>query len=184
MVAASSMLNSVTRRSALAVLMLLCWFAPLTTTISQDNAAFTFVPQRFHEWHDTLKSYSPNVVVVDMWATWCWSCLEQFPKMVELHKRYADASVRFVSLNLDDHKDLPSLAKAEEFLKKMNAEFDHFWMDENLMVAFEQLNLIGIPAVIIYDQEGTERYRLTGDDPNNQFTDKDIIDAIEKLLGH
>ena len=66
----------------------------------------------------------------------------------------------------------------------MNAVFDNFWMDENLMIAFEKLNLIGIPAVIIYDRNGDERYRLTGDDPNNQYSGKDIEKAIQELLAH
>jgi len=45
-----------------------------------------------------------------------------------------------------------------------------------------KLDLLGIPAVFIYGPDGSLRYRLTGDDPNNQFTDADVDEAIEELL--
>lgn len=161
---------------------LIYWLA--TPTIASSEAEIIFKPLKHSEWIEQLNTYQPNIVVVDMWATWCSTCLEEFPKIIDLHKRYKDQGVQFVSMNLDDHNDQPSLKNAEKFLRKMNASFDNFWMDENLMATFERLDLIGIPAVIIYDRNGEERYRLTGDDPNNQYTGKDIENAIKQLLAH
>ena len=156
----------------------------VSATSDPASTKVTFTPLQFNEWQEKLTSYRPDIVVVDMWATWCSSCLEEFPKIVELHQQYKDRGVQFVSMNLDDHNDQPSLKNAEKFLQRMNADFDNFWMNENLMVAFERLNLIGIPAVIIYDRNGNESYRLSGDDPNNQYTGEDIEKAIEELLAH
>ena len=102
--------------------------------------------------------------------------------MVRLHDEFKNQNVEFVSMNLDDRKDRKSLNAAEKFLKKMNANFDHYRMDENLLKAFEKIDLIGIPAVLIYDSKGKEQYRLTGDNPNKQFTEKDIEEALKKLL--
>lgn len=136
----------------------------------------------FQEWDRQLASYQPSVVVVDMWAMWCTSCIKRFPKMVEMNKKYAPQGVQFVSLNLDNRDDTQAVKDAEKFLKEMNATFDNFHMDENLIDAFEHFNLIGIPAVVIYDGEGKERYRLTGTNPNKQFTDKDIEAAVKELL--
>lgn len=161
---------------------LTCWLA--TPTIASNESEITFKPLKHSEWIEQLNTYQPNIVVVDMWATWCSACLEEFPKIIELQKRYKNQDVQFVSMNLDDHNDQPALKNAEKFLRKMNAKFDNFWMDENLMATFERLDLIGIPAVIIYDGNGEERYRLTGDDPNNQYTGKDVENAIKQLLAH
>jgi hypothetical protein len=36
--------------------------------------------------------------------------------------------------------------------------------------------------VLIYDRDGTLRYKLTGDDPNRQFTNGDVDRAIQELL--
>jgi len=55
-------------------------------------------------------------------------------------------------------------------------------MNENIMFSFEKLDLLGIPTVFIYSKKGVLDYRLTGDNPNKQFTEKDIENAINKLL--
>jgi len=140
------------------------------------------VPITLDQWNSKLSGYQPNVVVVDMWAMWCTSCIERFPEMVKMHQRYKDNDIVFISMNLDDREDTESINAANRFLHKMNASFEHFHMDENIMHTFEQLNLIGIPAVLIYNQQGEEQFRLTGDNPNKQFTEADIEQAIQTLI--
>lgn len=137
---------------------------------------------KYDAWQTKLTAYPPDIVVVDFWATWCVSCIERFPKMIELFHHYHDQGVRFVSMCLDERDDKPAIDRARRFLIKSNATFENYLMDENLMQAFEWLDLIGIPAVIIYDRKGAERFRLTGDNPNQQFTDEDVETAIEQLL--
>lgn len=134
------------------------------------------------EWTQKLAGYGPDIVVVDMWATWCAPCIERFPKMVELHKRYGDQGVRFVSMNLDSREDEPALKMAEQFLINTGATFENYMMNENLLEAFERLDLLGIPTVLVYGSDGREHFRLTGDNPNNQFTDQDVESAIKSLL--
>ena len=85
-------------------------------------------------------------------------------------------------MSLDDPSDGPALQHAEEFLVKQNAVFDDFRMDEIIPDAFEKLAILGIPAVFIYDGSGKLRYRLTGDNPNRQFTNEDVDNAIKDLL--
>jgi thiol-disulfide isomerase/thioredoxin len=136
----------------------------------------------FDGWTKRLESYRPEIVVVDMWATWCTTCLVRFPKMVEMATRFAPQGVRFVSLCLDDRDDAESLAAARRFLATQNAPFDHYLMDERLDLAFEKLELLGIPAVVIYGRDGAEAARLTGDNPNDQFDEQDVENAIVSLL--
>ena len=147
-----------------------------------DFLDIQMTPVTYDEWETRRIQYQPKIVVVDMWATWCVSCIERFPEMVRLHEQYKDHNVQFVSMNLDDREDTQSIDVAEQFLKKMNAKFDHFRMDENLLVAFEKIDLIGIPAVLIYDENGNEKYRLSGDNPSKQFTDADVEAALLELL--
>lgn len=147
-----------------------------------DFLDIQMTPVTYDEWETRRIQYQPKIVIVDMWATWCVSCIERFPEMVRLHEQYKNHNVQFVSMNLDDREDTQSIDAAEQFLKKMNATFDHYRMDENLLVAFEKIDLIGIPAVLIYDENGHEKYRLTGDNPNKQFTDEDVEAALLELL--
>ncbi|HLV01311.1 MAG TPA: TlpA disulfide reductase family protein [Acidobacteriota bacterium] len=136
----------------------------------------------YDEWLRRLESMQGEIVVVDMWATWCIPCIERFPHMVELHEKYAGQGVRFVSMCLNDRDDPEAIKSAEAFLKRQNATFTNYLMDENVLDAFEKLGILGIPAVYIYDREGNLRYRLTGDNPNDQFTDADVEEAIVTLM--
>ena len=154
--------------------------APEAVKPSQWKA--TLEPVSFEGWQEELHSLQGQIVVVDMWATWCLPCIERFPHMVELAQKYADQDVEFVSLCLDDRDDEDSIALAKRFLTEQRARFPNFLMDEVVTQAFEKLDLLGIPAVFIYGPDGSLRYRLTGDDPNNQVTDADVDDAIEELL--
>ncbi len=134
------------------------------------------------QWTAQLQQYQPNIVVVDFWATWCSSCLERFPHMVEMNRAYQKQGVQFVSMLLEDPEEPEAIARAKQFLLKQEADFDHYFMTENLMVSFEKLDLLGIPAVFIYDQQGRLAHRLTGDNPNNQFTETDIKNTLDQML--
>lgn len=142
----------------------------------------TLEPVSFETWEEELDLLKGDIVVVDMWATWCLPCIERFPHMIELAQKYADRDVEFVSLCLDDPDDDDAIALAQKFLTEQGARFPNFLMDEVVTQAFDKLDLLGIPAVFIYGRDGALRHRLTGDDPNNQFTDADVDEAIEELL--
>jgi len=99
-----------------------------------------------------------------------------------LFHRYSGRGVRFISLNFDQQGDGESLEWANRFLQRVQAVFPNYHMDENMSQAFERLDLLGLPVVLIYDADGSEAYRLTGDDPNNQFDENDVEDAVLSLL--
>lgn len=147
-----------------------------------DDAGIQLRPTNFGSWQQQLASYQPSVVVLDLWAMWCTPCIKRFPAMVDMHHHYQGRGVEIVAVNLDNRDDHAALEQARQFIREVGAEFDNFYMDENLISAFEHFNLIGIPAVLIYDGQGRERFRLTGNNPSSQFTDKDIEAAIEQLL--
>lgn len=153
-----------------------------TPTADSNNAGIRLVPITYEQWEQKLAGYKSDIVVVDMWATWCAPCIERFPKMVELSKRYGGRGVRFVSMNLDSREDGPALETARQFLVNTRATFENYMMDENLLEAFDMLDLPGIPTVVIYGPDGQERFRLTGDDPDHPFTDQDVESAIKSLL--
>jgi thiol-disulfide isomerase/thioredoxin len=155
------------------------------TTAPTPGKSITLQALAFSQWQKKLSEYRGQIVVVDFWATWCGPCMERFPRVVALHEKYhTEGKVRFVSMNLDDRDDHIALQKALAFLRAQNADLENYRMDEILPDAFEKLDLIGIPAVLIYDATGKLQFRLTGDNPNKQYRDEDVESAIVSLLGN
>ena len=140
-------------------------------------------PVTHEAWREVLASHRGDLVVVDFWATWCLPCIERFPRMVELSERYADAGVTFIAFSLDDRDDAGAMAMAGSFIAEQGGRIEHYVTAEVIPVAFEHLDLLGIPAVKIYARDGTLARTLAADDPNDQFTDEDVEEAILELLG-
>ncbi|HVR43589.1 MAG TPA: TlpA disulfide reductase family protein [Thermoanaerobaculia bacterium] len=141
------------------------------------------VPVTHEQWLLELEALEGRIVVVDNWATWCAPCIERFPAMVELAGQWSPRGVTFVSLSLDGNDGPESIEQVSEFLRTQDARIPNYLMDEVIPDAFEKLGLLGIPAVFIYDASGEMTHRLTGDDPNDQFTEADVEEAIRSLVG-
>jgi thiol-disulfide isomerase/thioredoxin len=151
-------------------------------TETEESIEVSLTPVTFEQWQQELAALEGRIVVVDMWATWCVPCVERFPKMVELYHQYSPRGVTFVSMSLDDREDAEAIAFAREFLGKQKAVFANYLMDEIVTEGFVKLDLLGIPAVFVYAPDGERRFKLTADDPYNQFTDEDVDSAIQELL--
>lgn len=167
----------------LRLLLALCLFASAGCQAQESAVGTDLRPVSFAEWDAALEELRGSIVVVDYWASWCPPCIERFPHMVKMHHDYADRGVRFVSLNLDEHGDTEALDWSNEFLARVKAGFPNYHLAENMSAAFERLDLLGLPTVRIYAPGGEEAYKLTGDNPYQQFTEKDVEDAVLELLG-
>lgn len=53
---------------------------------------------------------SPNVVMVDFWASWCSPCKIVAPTIAELAKEY-EGKVKFVKVNTDENQNLATRYK-------------------------------------------------------------------------
>ncbi|NNF16040.1 MAG: TlpA family protein disulfide reductase [Gammaproteobacteria bacterium] len=139
-------------------------------------------PVSFEQWQTIRAATIPAILVVDLWASWCVPCLERFPEMIRMSREYRNQGVEFVSLSLDDRDDPEGIAFANEFLHKNKPPFANYFLDEDIIDGFEKIGILGIPTVDIYARDGTRAYRLTGDNPNAQFTEEDVENALTTLL--
>jgi thiol-disulfide isomerase/thioredoxin len=146
------------------------------------NTPGGLLPITFASWQEKLADNRGAITVVDFWVTWCALCLKRFPHMKELHARYEDKGVRFISVSLDDREDKEAIKEAEVFLAEQKILFETYLMDENVTDAFEKPDLMSLPAVLIYDRQGSLQRKLTGDDPNSQFTHEDLDSAVAEAV--
>jgi cytochrome c biogenesis protein CcmG/thiol:disulfide interchange protein DsbE len=155
----------------------------LSAGTSQDRGSPSGPPLsvqvvRFPELQKALQKYHGRVVVMDVWATWCGPCKEEFPELVRLHRDYIDRGVQCVALSLDPPDQL---AAVRAFLESVKATFDAFLLNEDER-AWELLDLKSVPAVFVYDRTGKLARKFTNDDPDHQFSYADVRAAVEELL--
>jgi thiol-disulfide isomerase/thioredoxin len=120
--------------------------------------------------------------LVDAWSTTCGPCKENFPHVLEMHKKYADKGLQVVSLSLDDPEDDAAVKEAKKFLESKKSNIINILLDEGSGGGFEKLNINAIPAVFVYGPDGKEVKRFTMDDTKNQFTYDEVEKAISELL--
>lgn len=56
--------------------------------------------------------------LINVWATWCVPCIEEFPDLVSISHRFANRDFEVVTISVDDPKDQ---AKVQAFLQKQHA---------------------------------------------------------------
>lgn len=92
--------------------------------------------------------------VVNLWATWCAPCVEEFPELMRLDRDYADRGVAvfFVSADFEDERDL-----VDAFLRSQGwgkRSFLKTGKDDAFVRAFSEDWTGAVPATFVFDAEG------------------------------
>lgn len=53
----------------------------------------------------SLSDFKGKVVVIDVWATWCAPCIQQFPYLHKMEEAFKGKDVAFLSVSIDYEKD-------------------------------------------------------------------------------
>jgi len=150
---------------------------------SGTDGAIKLRPLKWTQFKERLAADKKvKFTVVDVWATTCGPCKENFPHLVEMHQRFASKGLGVVSLTLDDPTDAKAVAAAEKFLQEKKAVFTNVLLDEEYGAGYDKLNINTIPAVFLFGPDGSEIKRFTMDDPDNQFTYEQVEKDVAARL--
>ena len=127
-------------------------YSPLKTGLSAPN--FTF-PGRDGKMV-SLSDYRGNVVLVNIWATWCPPCVDEMPSMERLYKELKGEDFEILAVSIDS---LGPKAVAP-FMKKYNLSFPALMDPDATIQTLYQT--IGIPESFIVDQEGILIKKIIG----------------------
>jgi thiol-disulfide isomerase/thioredoxin len=127
-----------------------------------------------------VKAHKGEVVLVDFWATWCPPCVESFPHLVELHRKYAPRGLACVSVSLDKAH---AGADVRSFLRDHGAQFENFhwktYREKDQRAAFEDhFRFAGsIPHQVLYDRDG----KIAWDSASEPLTERGLDEAARLL---
>ena len=117
-------------------------------------------------------------LLINVWATWCMPCREEFPDLVKISNSYKD-KVRFVGISVDDSEDLDS--KVIPFIKNQKVNFEIYLL--KVVDPEDFINLLNkkwggaIPATFIYDKRGNQEEMLIGKQSYKTFKE-----ALKKVI--
>ena len=122
----------------------------------------------------TLSGLRDKPVVINFWATWCPSCVEELPDIRAAYHKHQD-SIYLLAVNLDSDEEA-----VVSFAQEKGLDFPILF-DENGTVA-DLYRVRGIPVTVFVDTKGILVRRHIGSLSQVQFTTYlDMIRTAEQL---
>jgi thiol-disulfide isomerase/thioredoxin len=115
-----------------------------------------------------------NVVLLDVWATWCEPCRDALPTYEQLLKEYGAKGLKVYAINVDEDASL-----IPQFIKdtKLNLPI---LLDKNAALSERELGVKLMPTTFLVDRKGIIRFQHDG------FAEEFLAkyqSEIEQLLG-
>ncbi len=123
------------------------------------------------------------MTVVNVWATYCAPCREEFPDLVRLHEAYKVRGLRLVLVSADFEDQLPN---ARAFLAENGVDFPSYLKrepDSEFIEAMDSGWSGALPATWIYDAKGVRRHFREGMASYEVF-ERDVLDVLNETVNH
>ena len=126
----------------------------------------------------SLEELKGEVVLLNIWATWCEPCREEMPSMQRVHEQLAPEGLRVVAVSIDaapggyDTGGRPG-GDIAAFAREMGLTFD-IWHDRTGQIQ-RTYRTTGVPETFVIDRTGTIVSKVIG------ATHWDSPERIEKF---
>ncbi len=122
----------------------------------------------------TLADYRGEVVLLNLWATWCGPCRWEMPSMERLYQKLGPAGLKIVAVSVDQ----VSGDEVMEFANELQLTFD-ILHDRGGQIEIDY-QATGLPETVIIDRQGVIVHKAIGpvewDDPVQEA-------RLRRLLG-
>jgi thiol-disulfide isomerase/thioredoxin len=119
-----------------------------------------------------LSELKGNVVLLNVWATWCGPCKKELPIVQKMYDTYSDRNFVVVSVNVDADR-----RRVEPFLKQFNISLPvYFASPEDA----GPLTATGIPSTFIIGPDRTLVDRAVGYSPEWEERWKKVVEKYSK----
>ncbi|MGH7664595.1 MAG: TlpA family protein disulfide reductase [Gemmatimonadaceae bacterium] len=105
----------------------------------------------------SLDAERGDVVLLNVWATWCHPCRDEIPVLQALHEAHADEGLEIIGVSVDAAGNRDEI---ERFLDEFGVTYD-IWRDpaERISAMFYT---VGVPATFLIARDGTLLWRHVG----------------------
>lgn len=120
----------------------------------------------------TFSDLEGQIVVINVWASWCVPCRIEHPILVAASEAYTERGVQFVGLLYQDR-----VGPASEFLDEMGRGEGYLYVVDTDSRATVELGVFGVPETYFVDADGMVRGKVQG-----EVNPMVLVQTIEDLL--
>lgn len=158
-----------TRSKIFSILIVMAVAIPIIAVAAQTSITGRTLPDSIdfrmrnvdnQEWK-YLSDYRGNVVLLDFMATWCATCIEAMPDLLQIHQQYS--SEPFVLLSVT-----ASISDNISLMQQFKATYSANWtfaVPFNIAQISYDYGVSAYPTQVIVDKEGRITYKSVGHVP-------------------
>jgi thiol-disulfide isomerase/thioredoxin len=120
-----------------------------------------------------LSDFKGQVVVLNVWATWCAPCRFEMPTLAKLQEHYAGKGVKVLPLSVDTEEKFADVKSFMDVQQPLEV-----YADQNFQ-APSKYNITGMPGTLILDKQGRQVARLDGE---AKWDTPEVQALLDKLL--
>jgi thiol-disulfide isomerase/thioredoxin len=106
-----------------------------------------------------LSEQAGNVVVLNVWGSWCAPCRAEAKELADLDRSFVNQNVVFLGINTRD-----SFSSAQNFIERFTIEYENIEdQSGKILLKFKDtLSPNAIPTTLVLDKEGRVAARILG----------------------
>lgn len=119
-------------------------------------------PATVEQLHAAIQAGGARVVLLNVWATWCVPCREEFPDLLRIRREYRERGLRLVLVSGDFDEEIPA---ARKFLKEQGVDFLTYIKQGDDMTFINGIDSLwsgAMPATVLYDASGRKLWFREG----------------------
>lgn len=125
-----------------------------------------------------VQNRSGKALFINMWATWCVPCREEFPDLIKLAEYTQNRDIEIVGISVDYADEIDS--KVKPFLQSQQVNFKNFIQNfdrQEKLISLLHTEWAGaLPASFIYNDQGIQILFMPGKHSFQEFKSK--IDSL------
>ena len=121
----------------------------------------------------SLSDYEGQVILVNLWATWCPPCKEEMPTLQAYHDKYQDRGFSIIAIN--DGDPAPDVI---QFVEEYQLTFP-VWLDPTYIATEDAFKTMNLPSSFVIDRGGIVRLFWVGEISANML-EKHVTPIIKE----
>jgi peroxiredoxin len=141
--------------------------APMFSGLTIDNQKIDFAQLK-----------GKKVVILDFWSIYCASCIEEMPRLIEIHNEFSNKGLLVIGVNLDSF----GTHRVVKFMQGMETKINFPVVIDKTRQIATSFNAMVLPTTLLIDASGKIRFYHVGYKPGDEKKLRGIIAQAVKEI--